>query len=78
MIDRMQRRPLGRGVCELCEGRIATRKARFKAQYLESASSGLFDEERLSSVEMEKRVCEECLESMKNAKNISDLTFERL
>ena len=74
----MQRRSPRRGLCELCERRVATRKAKFKAQYLESLSSASFEEEKLSSLEVEKRVCEECLESLKNAKNVSDLTFERL
>jgi len=78
MIDRMQRRTPGRGTCELCERMPATRKAKFKAQYLESASTPVVDEESLRSMEVEKRVCEDCLESLKNAKNVSDLTFERL
>jgi hypothetical protein len=65
-------------MCELCEKRVATRKARFKAQYLESTPSPLIHEESLRSTEVEKRTCEECLESLKNAKNVSDLTFERL
>jgi hypothetical protein len=62
----------------MCGRRMATRKAKFQAQYLESASSGLFDEERLSSVEVEKRVCDECLDSLKKTKNVTELTFERL
>ena len=76
MIDRMQRRAPGLGRCELCEREVATRKAKFKAQYLES--NPLLDEESLSSVDVEKRVCEGCLESLKNSKNVTDLVFERL
>ena len=78
MIDRMMRRAPGRGRCEVCEKEIATRKAKFKAQYVETTSYPLMDEESLSSVDVEKRVCEGCLESLKNSKNVSDLVFERL
>ena len=78
LIDRMQRRAPGTGRCELCEREVATRKVKFKAQYLESNPSPLLDEESLSSVEVEKRVCEGCLESLKNSKNVTDLVFERL
>jgi hypothetical protein len=74
----MLSRKLGSGVCELCEKTIATRKVKFKAQYLESASAGLLEEESMNQVDVEKRVCEKCLDSLKNAKNITDLTFERL
>ena len=62
----------------MCEKEIATRKAKFKAQYVESASSPVMDEERLSTVEVEKRVCETCLESLKNSSNVTDLVFGRL
>ena len=78
MIDRMMRRAPGRGRCELCEKEVATRKAKFKAQYVETTSSPLMDEETMSSVDVERRVCEGCLESLKNSKNVSDLVFERL
>ena len=78
MIDRMMRRAPGRGRCELCEKEVATRKVKFKAQYVETTSSPLMDEETLSSVDIERRVCEGCLESLKNSKNVSDLVFERL
>jgi len=74
----MHNRQAGRGRCEVCDKEIATRRAKFKAQYLESTPSPLLDEESLSSVEVEKRVCESCLRSLKNSKNVSDLTFERL
>ena len=74
----MLRRVPGKGRCEVCEREVATRKANFKAQYLESTSTALLDEESLSSVEVEKRVCEGCLESLKNSKNVTELVFERL
>jgi len=38
----------------------------------------LFDEESLVAGEFEKKVCEECLASLQNAKNVTGLTFERL
>jgi len=74
----MIRRPVGSGRCELCERRVATRKAKFKAQYVEATPSPLWEEESLSMVDVEKRVCEGCLESLKNSKNVTDLVFERL
>ena len=77
MIDRMQRRS-GPGLCEMCEKRPATRKAKFSAQYLQSTSSPIFDEESLVGVELTKRVCEECLKRLQDAKNVTDLSFERL
>jgi len=78
LIDRMQNRAPGKGRCEMCGREVATRKAKFKAQYLESTPSPLLDEESLSSVEVEKRVCEPCLQSLTKSKNVSDLIFERL
>jgi len=77
MIDRMQRRSAP-GLCEVCEKRPATRKAKFSAQYLQSTSAAVFDEESLVGVDMEKRVCEECLNNLQSAKNVANLTFERL
>jgi hypothetical protein len=38
----------------------------------------IFDEESLVGVEVTKRVCEECLKGLQDAKNVTDLTFERL
>jgi hypothetical protein len=32
----------------------------------------------MAGAQMEKRVCEECLNQLQNAKNVTDLTFERL
>ncbi len=78
MIDRMQRRSLGPGRCEICEKRPATRRAKFNAQYLQSSSSVLFEEESIVGVEVEKKVCDECLGQLENAKNVANLTFERL
>ena len=77
MIDMMQRRSAA-GLCDLCGKRPATRRAKFNAQYLQSTSSPIFDEESLVGVELEKRVCEQCLSQLQNAKNVSNLTFERL
>jgi hypothetical protein len=77
MIDRMGRRSAP-GLCEVCERRPATRKAKFNAQYLQSTSSVVFDEESFVNVELEKRVCEGCLNNLQNAKNVTNLTFERL
>jgi hypothetical protein len=77
MIDRIQRKP-GSGVCEVCEKRPATRKVKFSAQYLQTSSAAVFEEESLVAVELEKRICEDCLTSLQNAKNVTNLTFERL
>jgi hypothetical protein len=68
----------GPGTCEICEKRPATRKAKFTAQYVQSSAMPLFDEESLVADEFEKRVCEDCLVSLQNAKNVANLTFERL
>lgn len=77
MIDQMRPRR-GLGQCEMCDRELATRKAKFKAQYLQSTSAAVFDEENLVDVEMTKRICENCLKKLQGAKNVTDLTFERL
>jgi len=77
MIDQMQRRS-GPGSCEVCEREPATRRARFSAQYLQATSSAIFEEESLVGAQLEKRVCENCLKKLQEAKNVTDLTFERL
>ena len=77
MIDQMGRRR-GLGLCEMCDREVASRKAKFKAQYLQSTSAAVFDEESLVDVEMTKRICESCLRKLQDAKNVTDLTFERL
>ena len=77
MIDMMQRRSAP-GLCEICEKRPATRKTKFNAQYLQTTFAAVFEEEALTGVELEKKVCEECLTNLQNAKNVTDLTFERL
>ena len=77
MIDRLQRRS-GPGLCEVCEKEPATRKAKFNAQYLQSTSAAVFDEESLAAVELVKRLCEGCLKKLQDANNVTDLTFERL
>ncbi len=66
------------GLCEICGKKPATRKAKFTAQYLQSSSMAMFDEESLVASEFEKRVCEECLGSLQNAKNVTNLKFDRL
>jgi len=77
LIDQMQRRT-GRGSCELCGRQPATRRAKFTAQYLQATSAAVFEEENLVGAQMEKRVCENCLKTLQDAKNVTDLTFERL
>lgn len=62
----------------MCGKEPATRKARFTAQYLQATSAALFEEENLIGVQIEKRVCESCLKKLQDAKNVTDLTFERL
>ena len=68
----------GPASCEVCARHPATRKAKFTAQYLESSATVSFDEESLREMNFEKRLCEECLASLQKAKNVSNLTFERL
>jgi hypothetical protein len=77
LIDQMQRRT-GRGSCELCGRQPATRRAKFTAQYLQATSAAVFEEENLVGAQMEKRICENCLKKLQDAKNVTDLTFERL
>ena len=77
MIDRMERRA-GPGRCEVCERQPATRRAKFTAQYLQATASAIFEEEGMVGAQMEKRVCEDCLKKLQDAKNVSELTFERL
>jgi hypothetical protein len=73
----MQRKS-GSGVCEVCGRQPATRKAKFNAQYLQGTSAAVFEEESLVGVHLEKRVCENCLKQLQEAKNVTDLTYERL
>jgi hypothetical protein len=77
LIDQMQRRS-GPASCEVCGRETATRRAKFSAQYLQATSSALFEEESLVGVQLEKRVCEACLRKLQEAKNVTDLIFERL
>jgi hypothetical protein len=77
MIEGIPKRT-GPGTCEICQRKPATRRAKFTAQSLQSTSMPLFDEESLVSNDFEKRVCDSCLESLRNAKNVANLTFERL
>jgi hypothetical protein len=62
----------------MCEKRPATRKAKFTANYLQSSASAIFEEEGMADVALEKRVCENCLAALQSAKNVTNLTFERL
>jgi len=77
LIDQMQRRS-GPASCEVCGRGAATRRAKFSAQYLQATSAALFEEESLVGVQLEKRVCETCLKKLQEAKNVTDLIFERL
>jgi hypothetical protein len=77
LIDRMLRQPAP-GVCEICERRRAAYKTKFMAQYVQSTSVALLEEETLTGAELEKRVCEECLIFLQNAKNVTRLTSEHL
>jgi len=77
LIDRMQRR-VGPGTCELCEKHPATRRVKFTAQYVHSTSAAIFEEESVVGVDLERKVCEDCLVFLQNAKNVTNLTFERL
>ena len=62
----------------MCGREPATRRAKFNAQYLQATSAALFEEESLVGGQFEKRVCETCLKKLQDAKNVTDLTFERL
>ena len=77
MIDRMFRTSK-KGLCELCEKRIAAHNAKFTTQFVESVASPPFDEEKLSSVDLEKKICEECAKDLSNSKNITNLVVEPL
>jgi hypothetical protein len=77
MIDRMFRTSK-KGLCELCEKRIAAHRAKFTTQFVESVVSPPFDEERLSSANLQKKVCEECVKELSNCKNITNLVVEPL
>jgi len=79
MIDRLPYNIRGGiGLCEVCGKAPATRKARFTAKYLQTTSIGVLEEETLVGVPLEKRVCDGCLASLEAAKNVTNLTFERL
>jgi hypothetical protein len=43
-------------------------KAKFSAQYLQSTSMPIFEEESLVGVELTKRIYEECLKKLQDAK----------
>ena len=65
-------------MCEVCERQPATRKAKFTAQFLQATAAAIFEEEAMVGADLVKRVCEDCLKKLQDAKNVSDLTFERL
>ena len=75
MIDRLIRTSK-KGLCELCEKRLAAHKVKFTAQFLESLASPPFDEEKLSSADIQKRICKECVKRLGNAANVTNLVVE--
>ena len=77
MIDRMFRTSK-KGICELCEKRMAVHKVNFTTQFVESVASPPFDEEKLSSADLQKKICEECVKELSNSKNITNLVVEPL
>lgn len=76
MIDRMLRSPPA-GTCEICEKHPATLTVKFTTQFVESHLSPPFDEEQLSSVELKKRVCEDCAAGLRTSKNVTNLIVEQ-
>ena len=77
MIDRMIRTSK-KGLCELCERRPAAHKVKFTIQFVESLATPPFEEEKLSSADIQKRICEECVKGLGGAGNISNLVVEPL
>jgi len=78
MIDSMLRGRNRVGACEVCQKKPATRKARFTALFLQAEPTPLLIEERVSKMEFEKRVCEECAGRLQSMKNVTDLILENL
>ena len=77
MIDRIGQ-SVGSGTCELCNKKPATSRVKFQAAYVQSSAAGIFEDEEMTNVTLEKRVCEGCLSSLRKAKNVTSLIFERL
>jgi len=77
-LDAMVAQRSGTGLCEVCCRKPATRKAKFVAKYLQTTSTGIFEEETVVETPLEKRVCEGCLTNLQKATNVSNLVFERL
>lgn len=78
MIDSMLRRRDREDLCELCQTKPATRRARFVAHFLQADPSPLLVEERIAKMEFERRVCDDCARRLRTMKNVSDLSFENL
>lgn len=78
MIDSMLRRRHGPNACELCETKQATQRASFTAHFLHSEPTPLVVEEHVAKTQLEKRVCDQCAEQLRNMKNVTDLTLESL
>ena len=57
---------------------MAAHKAKFTTQFVESIASPPFDEEKLSSADLQKKICEECVKELSNSKNITNLVVEPL
>lgn len=78
MIDSMLRGRNRAGSCELCQRRPATQRARFAAHFLQAEPTPLLVEERVTKMEFEKRVCDECAGQLQNMRNVTDLSLENL
>jgi hypothetical protein len=66
------------GLCELCGKRPVTHIAKFTIQFVESIGSPLFEEENLSSADLQRRVCEECVNELSSSKNVTNLVVDAL
>jgi len=66
------------GLCELCGKRPVTHIAKFTIQFVESIGSPLFEEENLSSTDLQRQVCEECVNELRSSKNVTDLIVDAL
>jgi hypothetical protein len=78
MIDSMLGRRSRSGNCEVCQGKQATRRARFTAHFLQADPTPLVVEEHVAKMEFERLVCDDCAEQLRSMKNVTDLSFESL
>lgn len=62
----------------MCQMKPATRRAKFTAHFLQAEPTPLMIEERVATMEFEKRVCDACAEQLQSMKNITDLQFASL